>query len=769
MQIQTTETLLRAYEDARSRKADPEAAQHLAAALSLHGRTGQPVPRSGFFDLAALYYRMNRLDDAESAARAGLARLGAESSLLNLLGVVLKAQGRMEEAIAALEAALDLTPDSTAVLGNLGNALLAVRHGARAVEIYRRALALQPDAPGVVRLLGVALRTAGDFDGALEQYERARRLAPLDEASWIDLAALLDDSGARVDAFQTVERGIALVGPTRGLIDARIKLLRRAGKYPEAKLYIQERIAESPDEAWLHVELARTYALDDRPTATVHYAAALRLEPDNAEYLTAAADNLDRTRGPEETRAAQAAYDLAVRRLALGGNLRRDARILRNVLIRSCDFAATERLGEFDELGRYFAATGQEAALHYMMGQVKTGSHRRNLVEYHRSWGRTALLMASKAPLRPSPPPAKRTKIRIGFMSSDLRAHPVAYFVAPLLLNYDRSRFEVFCYSWYTQAADPIEQRIAASVDCFRKHPAISDRDAAQMIQDDRLDMLFELGGSTDMNKIGVMAWKPAPRQASWLGYPHSAGIEAIDRILVDPYLKPPDPALLVEKPFELERSWVALDRPGFGPLPDIDPVTPQERTGQVTFGTMNNIYKYNPELFATWAAILAAVPGSRLLFVRPEGGMASFRRNVEAHFAGHGIAASRIAYMPVRGTHLAHYNSIDVALDTFPQTGGTTTCETLWMGVPVVTLVGEAFFERLSYSNLVNAGLGEHCAFDRESYIAKAVALAADTSGRAELRRTMRDRLRSHPLGQPKLFTQDFQDTALRWMEEPR
>lgn len=615
-------------------------------------------------------------------------------------------------------------------------------------------------------MLGLAARRAGRIEEALAHAEAARALAPLDPSAWIELAALLEETGRRAEAFAIVDRALALIGPERSLVDTRIKLLRRDGRYEDAKHYIGERIAAEPGAAWLHAELARTCSHNDRATASVHFAQALRLAPRDCDIVSAAADNLDRTRGKSEQKAMAAAYRLAKRRLALGGGLRKDAKILRGILTRSCDFAAAGSLGTFEELGQYFAATGQEAALHYMMAQVTTPSQRRLLVDLHRTALRPLEVVARQTPVT-RPPPARRAKVRIGFMSSDLRFHPVAYFAEPLLTGMDRSRFEIFCYSWFTGPADPIERRIAASVDTFRKHPALTDRDAAQLIASDGLDILFELGGSTDMNKIATMAWRPAPRQASWLGYPHSAGLETIDRILVDPWLAPPDPALLIEKPFRLRHSWVALHRPGFIPLPAIDPLPPSERTGRVTFGTMNNTYKFNPGLFETWAEIMRAVPHSDLLFVRPEAGMRSFRDNVGAIFEQHGVSRDRLRFTGIRGDHLGWYNSIDVALDTFPQTGGTTTCETLWMGVPVVTLVGEAFFERLSYSNLNNAGLGEWCAFDRAFYIALALKAATDIAWRTELRRTIRERLADHPLGQPRTFIRDFQDAVLAWMEE--
>jgi predicted O-linked N-acetylglucosamine transferase (SPINDLY family) len=211
------------------------------------------------------------------------------------------------------------------------------------------------------------------------------------------------------------------------------------------------------------------------------------------------------------------------------------------------------------------------------------------------------------------------------------------------------------------------------------------------------------------------------------------------------------------------------LGRLGFNDSVPIEAGTPEERQGHLTFGTMNNPYKYNRATLATWAEVMRGVEGSRFLFVRPEGATAPFRDNVRKTFEANGVAGDRIDFIAVRGIHLQYYNKIDIALDTFPQTGGTTTCETLWMGVPTVSLVGEAFYERLSYSNLSNAGLGDLCAFDREGYVRTALDLARDQSRRQELRRTLRERIRDHPLGRAEWFVEDFQEAALRAVDQAK
>jgi len=178
-----------------------------------------------------------------------------------------------------------------------------------------------------------------------------------------------------------------------------------------------------------------------------------------------------------------------------------------------------------------------------------------------------------------------------------------------------------------------------------------------------------------------------------------------------------------------------------------------------VTFGTANNPYKYTADLIDVWAQVLAAVPNSQFLFVRPEAGVPLFRKNITERFARWGVGADRIRFEAVRGAHMPFYNEIDITLDTFPQTGGTTTCESLFMGVPTVTVAGPALFERLSCSILQNAGLGDLCAPDAEAFVAMAVKLAGDEARITDLRRNLRARLKDSPLGRTKQFAADFYD----------
>jgi len=214
---------------------------------------------------------------------------------------------------------------------------------------------------------------------------------------------------------------------------------------------------------------------------------------------------------------------------------------------------------------------------------------------------------------------------------------------------------------------------------------------------------------------------------------------------------------LILEKPMMLSHAWYPLGASAFRAEPAAAIEPPVARNGYVTFGTANNPQKYTREVFRTWARVMQGCPDSKFLFIRPESGTPTFRQNVCAAFALEGVAADRIQFEAVRGAHLPHYNRVDITLDPFPQTGGTTTCEALWMGALCVTLVGEGVFERLSYSVLMNLGLGDLCARSLDEYVETAVRLGRDPARIAELRAGMRERMKASPLGQTAAWARDF------------
>ena len=629
---------------------------------------------------------------------------------------------------------------------------------ADAVRAFAEASALLPDEATPHLLIAEVFRELKRFGEAAIALEQARVLRPDDVKTLRLLADSLYQNQDIAGALAAVERLRVLTPDVLKVYTLQATLLRQLNRPAEAAEVCNDALARFPDDVSMHLYAAGLYKyeLGDFTQASEHYRRAIALNPGDLQVQAIYAECVSNDRKGDEGANFELGYRAAKTALATGTPTPEQAGYLQGVLLRACDFEAFEQLGDANTLLGYWGETGQPGRFHHRMSRVRTLQDRHDLLNAHRDWGRTI-----ETPQRTPPARGRKSndKIRMAFVSSDLRNHPVTYFVHPLLELYDRERFEVFCYSFWPKPADDVQQHLSRITDRFTVLTGMDDAAIAARIAADAPDILFELGGTTHMNRAEMLAHRPAPIQVSWLGYPHSLGLSSVDRLLVDPFLCPA-PELMCEQPFMLPESWVTLGRLGFYDL-EIDPQLPQIRNGHLTFGSMNQPYKYTDALFDAWAEILRAVPKSQFLFVRPEGSAPGFRENIGDHFERRGVARDRIAFRAVRGKHMQHYNDIDISLDTFPHTGGTTTCETLWMGVPVVTLVGQAFFERISYSNLCNAGLPDLCAFDAAEYVSIAVELAENQQRRQALRGALRAQIAAHPLGQGTRFVRAFEQAA--------
>ena len=715
------------------------------------------APVAIYRNLSALLIRNKRYEDAAFWMRRAVGIYPRDFDLWNNLGVSLRRTSRYEEAIDALDRAQKLNPKNNSPLINKGNIYNDMGNGPASVAAWTKVVRAAPANAEHQRALGRGYLNSGDPQKAEMRFRLAVRLKPEFVDGWLDLVSLVSERDGPEAGMSVLEDAIAAVPDAQRFYEAKATVLRRQMRHRDAEAFLLSLQDRFGDTAWLNQQIGTTIMEWDRERAHQHMEKAIAADPENTGYRMSLAESLSRTRGPQEPAMLEQSYEMLK---TVADKFERNAsnlKVASEIFTRLADFEAADALASFTDLGRKFAESGKHTALMAHLSRVKSQDDLLELVDQHRTWGQLIAKAVAQRPItRPGPRPPNG-KIRVGFMSSDLRAHPVAYFALPLFQHYDRSRFEVYCYSYYQGVEDPVQKQITGWVDAFRWTPHITDRDAAQMIADDQLDILFELGGSTHMNKLNVMAFKPAPLAASWVGYPHSAGLEEIDYLVVDPYLTPSDPRLMIEKPLTLPHTWYALGEQSFREEPAVNPIAPAERNGYVTFGTANNPYKYGTEVVRTWAQIVARTPGSKFMFIRPEGGSPSFRRNILAAFATEGVSEDRVVFQVVRGRHLPFYNEIDMSLDTFPQTGGTTTCESLWMGAPVVSRVGEAMFERLSYSVLMNLQLGGLCAKTTDEYIEIALRLARDPARISELRRTMRDRMKASPLGDTRKFADDY------------
>ena len=712
-------------------------------------------------------YRAGRLEDGVRWGAEGARRYPRDVEILNVLGVCYRRLSRPDEALRVLDAAAKIAPNNGAVMTNRGNVLLDKEDGARAEAVFAKLVRADPRTPENHRQLARALAFQGKRAAAQARMRQAITLKRDYADAWLDLLGfeLEEQNFAECDAL--LEKAFAVFPDDQRFHEARVILLRRSQRLRQAEALLMELLPRFGDQAWLHYQLGGTVADYDRERSNVHLRKAFELDPKRNDHLMALIEGLERTRSGDEGANIEEAYQFTLQALERRLTSPSHLKVMFEVLIRVAAFDDMDRVGDFKTRGRAWAGSGRHTALLKQLAHVKTLEDRYELLEQHRIWARDAQAVADRRPIAHPAPRSPDGKIRLGLMSSDLRSHPVGYFALPLFENLD-DRFELYVYSFYQGQHADKGQEYFASRSTFRWRPDIEARDAAQMIADDQLDMLFELGGTTHMNKLEVMAYRPAPRQASWLGYPHSAGLSTIDYLLCDPYNLPPRGDLLIEKPLVMPNCWLSIGGSVFQNV-EIPQELPEDRNGHISFGTANNPHKYNRETFALWCEVLQAVPGSTFRFIRPESGTATFRKNVIAEFARHGVTAERIIFSPVRGRHMPFYNEVDITLDPFPLTGGTTTTESLWMGVPVVSLVGEAFFERLSASILTNTGLADLATSDPAEYVNIARRLVADRPRRLALRQGLRTQMKSSPIGQTKQFAADFYDLVAKTVRENR
>ncbi len=400
----------------------------------------------------------------------------------------------------------------------------------------------------------------------------------------------------------------------------------------------------------------------------------------------------------------------------------------------------------------------------------------RAVADAHREWDRMhgAPLWpeaAESSPPRQERDPARR--LRVGYVSPNFFRHSVSHFLLPLLRAHDRSEFEVFCYA-ESSVVDETTTALMGAAEHWRTTHGEADETVAAQIRADGIDVLVDLAGHTGDNRLLVFARRPAPVQVSWLGYPQTTGMKAMDYRLSDAVVEPPSEAdaLSVEAIVRLPHGFHCFGRPGEDPAGDgcegesleIGPL-PALANGFLTFGSFNTVQKMSPALVKAWAFILKHTPGSQLLLKSlPDDVIAA---GFHALFAAEGIEPTRVEFLRWTGSradHLRLYNRMDIALDPFPYNGTTTTCEALWMGVPVLTLRGDRHVSRVGASLLTRIELADWVADSEEAYVQQALWRTGDLLHLARLRAGLRERMRRSPLCNAPAFARDM-EAAFRGM----
>ena len=667
-------------------------------------------------------------------------------------------QGRPQEALALFDRAVASAPTSAKAHLNRGNALMKLGDFDAAAQAYGTALQHDPAMAGASYNLGNALARRRRLDDACAAYRQALALRPEFFEAQVALGAALEELGQRGEAAEHYRRALGIRpdhAPVHGNLGA---VLLDMGQPAEAAQALRQALRLDPQLTQLHYGLgAALHALGEWDAAAASYRAMVSAHPGFAPAHGMLGNVLTRQGHLQE---ALSCYE-SVLALAPG-----------DVLAHNNLALLLDRIGRLDD-----AIASCRRALQIDPGLLTAQS---NLTAFENSRARepSALLLAGArrfgelAAHQAKPfthwdnPPDPERPLRVGFVSGDLRAHPVGYFLLNVLDSLGRRTGGrlVLCAYFNGELVDEVSARIQTSCALWRDTQSLDDEAFVRQVRADGIDILIDLSGHTQHNRLPAFAWKPAPVQVTWLGYLGTTGVEAIDYLLADAWTLPAeDEPFFTERIWRLPESYLCFTPPTeegtVGTLPAL------ARDG-VTFGSFNNLSKVNDAVVALWARVLDAVPKSRLLLKAQQLSEAATRQSVAERFARHGIGGDRLLLEPPvpRADYLKPFGRLDIALDPFPYPGITTSVECLWMGVPFVTLAGRTFQARQGMGLLQNAGLADWIASDEEDYVRLAARHAADLQGLQRLRSGLRQRVLASPIFDAQRFAARFED-ALRAM----
>jgi protein O-GlcNAc transferase len=715
---------------------DPEASSNLGTTLKELGRLEEAEASyrravkiradyaEGYYNLAIVLNELGRPHEAEAACRQAIAVRPGYAEAFNILGVTLKALGKLEEAVASLTRALELNPRYLEAYNNLGSSLNALGRLEEAKGAFKKALAIRPDFAEACNNLGATLFDQGLFEEAEARYRQAVKYRPDYAQAHYNLGITLNELGRVEEAVESYRRALQYLPDYPDCYNNLAFALNYLGRSAEAEGELVKALALAPD----HVELLNNLGLTlhdlNRPEeAEAALMRVLAIKPDHVEALNNLGIVLMELSRPSQ---AEASF-----RKALA--IEPDNHKVYDSLLFSMNYSAGKTAADLYRDARAF-------------GEIAT----RKAGSAFTSW---------ECPPHPA-------RLRVGMVSGDFRNHPVGYFLEGLLGRLDPSRIELIAYST-NHFDDELTARIKPFFSAWKTLSGKSDPQAAELIHGDGVHVLLDLAGHSASNRLTMFARRPAPVQASWLGYSGTTGLAEMDYLLGDPHVTPEGVEnFLTEKAWRLPECYICLTPPDAGL--EVSP-PPCAATGAITFGSFNNLAKMNDEVVSVWARILGELPGSKLLLMTKLLNDAQVCAAVRRRFAGAGIDGDRLMLegTSTRELVLAGYRRVDIALDTFPYTGTTTSAEALWMGVPVLTRRGDGFLSRVGESIVANVGLAGWIAEDDADYISKAVAHASAPEGLAALRGRLRVQALASPLFDIDRFARNFEAALWGMWEE--
>ncbi len=696
----------------------------------------KPDNADAYYSLGNILKDMGRLDEVEASYRRALQINPDYTEAHNNLGITLKELGRLDEAEASLRRALEIKPDYAEAHSNLGITLKSMGRLDEAVAAFRRALEIKPDYADAYYNLGNALKDLGCLDEAEAAYRRALEIKSDIFEAHNNLGLTLQGLG-RLNEAETNFRLALQVKPDYAEAHSNLGItLKDMGRTDEAEASLRRALEIKPDYAEAHSNLGNTLKdmgrLDE---AEACYRLALQINPDLAE----AHNNLGLTlQDFGRLSEAEASYRRA---LQIKPDYAEAHNNLSNTLM---------GLGRLDE-----AEAGLRRALQIKPDYEDTFGNLLFHLNYHPDKSGEEIFegyreydakfgLPCQSEWRPHGNSREmKRRLKVGYVSPDFKNHSARHFLEPLLAHHDKQAVEVYAYAELTRE-DAVTARYKNYADRWVPTRGLSDKELAERIRADGIDILVELAGHTAGNRLGVFARKPAPVSLSWLGYGYSTGLTAIDYFLTDEAAVPAgSEGLFAEKPWRLAMPAFAY-RPAEG-MGEVNP-QPAMSAGYVTFGSLTRGIRINHRVIRAWSEILKRVEGARLVVDSADFREAYAQDKLAEKFAAHGISRERLQI----GCHSPPWDvlrGMDIGLDCFPHNSGTTLFETLYMGVPFVTLSGRPSVGRLGSSILEGVGHPEWIGKTEDEYVEKAVTLAGDLSKLVALRAGLRQEMQAGPL----------------------
>ncbi len=645
--------------------------------------------------------------------------------------------GDLAQAKALCEQICQTDKEDTGAWMVLGKVHMRLGRFVEAEACCREAINRRPGVAETHFVLGNALQSQKRWDESITSYQRALMLEPDFAKAHYRLGDALNARGRSGEAVSSYQRAISLQPNFTAACNKLGVALEQQGRLEEAVVAYQKVLAIEPNAAGTWGNLCNAYMLlGDLDNAETSIRQALRLEPNSS-----------------------------VGHNNLGNVLKEQGRIEEAA---ACYRRALELKPDFS-----LAHSNLLMCLNYLPACSPA-----ELLEAHKAWARVHAAVPGSAPVyRNQPDPGRR--LRIGYVSPDFRHHPVAAFLEPILKHHDPAGFEVVCYANVLRP-DSATEHLRALSHGWRNTCGLSDSQLVEMIRSDGIDVLVDLAGHTGDNRLTVFSARPAPVQVTYLGYPNTTGLSSIDYRLTDEITDPAgDERYYTEKLFYLRNGFSCYAPPTDTPEVALPPPC---RKGTVTFGSFNNLLKINPSVIDLWCRVLQSNPSARMIILRNVL-RGKVRERMYQAFAQRGIDRERIDLLcevpdeyrsAIRGrSYFALYSHIDIALDTFPWNGHTMSCETLWMGVPVVTLYGDRHAGRLSASVLTAIGLPQFIAYTADEYVRIATDLANNPGELERLRGSLRDRMRNSLLCDGNRFTrileEAYQEMWKRWCLQVR